>query len=119
MKLAEDRLVVVDGRDPSRADTETRILVFGQRRILRLHVNSAAYPRIDRLAEREKRVLQTAGIIGRNFSRPLLERIIEAHGRVPLATAELDGALCACYAIWTFCSSGPSTRWRSTPSSTH
>jgi class 3 adenylate cyclase len=56
-------------------------------------VHAVLAARIDRLAEREKRVLQTAGIIGKNFARPLLARIIEAHGRAPLAAAELDGAL--------------------------
>ena len=56
-------------------------------------VQAVLAARIDRLAEREKRVLQTAGIIGKHFARPLLARIIEAHGRAPLAAAELDGAL--------------------------
>jgi class 3 adenylate cyclase/tetratricopeptide (TPR) repeat protein len=56
-------------------------------------VQAVLAARIDRLAEREKRVLQTAGIIGKNFARPLLAQIIEAHGRAPLAAAELDGAL--------------------------
>jgi len=56
-------------------------------------VQAVLAARIDRLAEREKRVLQTAGIIGKNFPRPLLARIIEAHSRAPFAAAELDGAL--------------------------
>ncbi len=56
-------------------------------------VQAVLAARIDRLAEREKRVLQTAGIIGKNFARPLLAQIIEAHGRAPLPAAELDGAL--------------------------
>jgi class 3 adenylate cyclase len=56
-------------------------------------VQAVLAARIDRLAEREKRVLQTAGIIGRNFARPLLAQIIDARGRSPLAAAELDGAL--------------------------
>ena len=56
-------------------------------------VQAVLAARIDRLAEREKRVLQTAGIIGKDFARPLLAQIIEAHGRAPLAAAELDGAL--------------------------
>ncbi len=56
-------------------------------------VQAVLAARIDRLAEREKRVLQTAGVIGKNFARPLLAQIIEAHGRAPLAAADLDGAL--------------------------
>ena len=56
-------------------------------------VQSVLAARIDRLAEREKSVLQTAGIIGKNFARPLLAQIIEAHGRSPLHAADLDGAL--------------------------
>jgi class 3 adenylate cyclase/tetratricopeptide (TPR) repeat protein len=56
-------------------------------------VQAVLAARIDRLAEREKRVLQTAGIIGKNFARPLLARIIEPHGRTPLGSADLDGAL--------------------------
>jgi adenylate cyclase len=56
-------------------------------------VQAVLAARIDRLAEREKRVLQTAGIIGKNFARPLLARIIEPHGRTPLAAADLDSAL--------------------------
>ncbi|HVO24317.1 MAG TPA: adenylate/guanylate cyclase domain-containing protein [Candidatus Margulisiibacteriota bacterium] len=56
-------------------------------------VQAVLAARIDRLAEREKRVLQTAGIIGKNFARPLLAQIIETHDRAPLAAADLDGAL--------------------------
>jgi class 3 adenylate cyclase/tetratricopeptide (TPR) repeat protein len=56
-------------------------------------VQAVLAARIDRLAEREKRVLQTAGIIGKNFARPLLARIMDQHGRTPLGAAELDGAL--------------------------
>jgi adenylate cyclase len=56
-------------------------------------VQAVLAARIDRLAEREKRVLQTAGIIGKNFARPLLARIIEPHGRTALGAADLDGAL--------------------------
>jgi class 3 adenylate cyclase/tetratricopeptide (TPR) repeat protein len=43
--------------------------------------------RIDRLGEREKRVLQTAAVIGKEFSRSLLARVAE------LADVELDAAL--------------------------
>jgi class 3 adenylate cyclase/tetratricopeptide (TPR) repeat protein len=43
--------------------------------------------RIDRLGEREKRVLQTAAVIGKEFSRSLLARVAE------LAEEELDAAL--------------------------
>ena len=43
--------------------------------------------RIDRLAERDKRVLQTAAVIGKEFSGSLLARVAELTG------AELDAAL--------------------------
>src|SRR5262249_8693203 len=33
--------------------------------------------RIDRLEEREKHVLQTAAVIGRNFTEPILRRVVE------------------------------------------
>ncbi len=43
--------------------------------------------RIDRLAEREKPVLQAAAVIGKEFLQPILERVVE------LEPAELDEAL--------------------------
>jgi predicted ATPase len=33
--------------------------------------------RVDRLAEREKEVLQTAAVIGREFTEPVLRRVVE------------------------------------------
>jgi len=40
-------------------------------------VQSLLAARIDRLAEREKRVLQTAAVIGKEFSEPILEAVSE------------------------------------------
>jgi adenylate cyclase len=40
-------------------------------------VQSLLAARIDRLAEREKQLLQTAAVIGREFTEPLLEAIVE------------------------------------------
>ena len=40
-------------------------------------VQSVLAARIDRLAEREKQVLQCAAVIGREFSLPILERIVD------------------------------------------
>jgi adenylate cyclase len=40
-------------------------------------VQSVLAARIDRLAEREKRLLQTASVIGREFGEPLLEAVAE------------------------------------------
>jgi class 3 adenylate cyclase len=45
--------------------------------------------RIDRLPEREKRVLQTAAVIGKDFRGPILEQVIE------LSPNELAGSLAA------------------------
>jgi class 3 adenylate cyclase len=45
--------------------------------------------RIDRLPEREKRVLQTAAVIGKNFRGPILEQVID------LAPGELAESLAA------------------------
>src|SRR6059036_1623251 len=43
-------------------------------------VQSVLAARIDRLPEREKRVLQTASVIGKNFSEPILRRVAELNG---------------------------------------
>jgi len=43
-------------------------------------VQSVLAARIDRLPEREKRVLQTASVIGKKFSEPILERVAELGG---------------------------------------
>ncbi|HVN42494.1 MAG TPA: hypothetical protein VMT50_06890, partial [Steroidobacteraceae bacterium] len=48
--------------------------------------------RIDRLPHAAKRVLQAAAVIGKVFSRPLLERVV-AGGDRPLESGEFDGAL--------------------------
>ncbi len=40
-------------------------------------VQAVLAARIDRLAEREKQVLQTAAVIGREFSEPVLRRVVE------------------------------------------
>jgi class 3 adenylate cyclase/tetratricopeptide (TPR) repeat protein len=57
----------------------------------RLDVPSTVQPllaaRIDRLAEREKRVLQTAAVIGREFSEPVLAPVVD------LPSGVLDGSL--------------------------
>ncbi len=45
--------------------------------------------RIDRLPERTKRALQAASVIGRRFSRRLLDRIVEADAGTELALREL------------------------------
>ena len=52
-------------------------------------VHSVLAARIDRLAEREKHVLQTAAVIGREFHGPILEVVSE------LPTEELAAALAA------------------------
>ena len=50
-------------------------------------VQAVLAARIDRLAEREKGVLQTAAVIGREFAEPILRRVVE------LPEAELAAAL--------------------------
>jgi predicted ATPase len=40
-------------------------------------VQAVLAARIDRLAEREKQVLETAAVIGREFSEPVLRRVVE------------------------------------------
>jgi predicted ATPase len=50
-------------------------------------VQAVLAARIDRLAEREKGVLQTAAVIGREFTEPILRRVVE------LPEAELPAAL--------------------------
>jgi class 3 adenylate cyclase/tetratricopeptide (TPR) repeat protein len=49
--------------------------------------------RIDRLAEREKQVLQTAAVIGKEFTEPILRQVLAAIGRASLANGDLAGAL--------------------------
>jgi class 3 adenylate cyclase/tetratricopeptide (TPR) repeat protein len=50
-------------------------------------VQSVLAARIDRLPEREKRLLQTASVIGKKFSEPILTRVAE------LGDGDLPGAL--------------------------
>jgi adenylate cyclase len=49
--------------------------------------------RIDRLGEREKFVLQSAAVIGKNFSEPILRRVVHQIGHSPLPETELGFAL--------------------------
>jgi class 3 adenylate cyclase/tetratricopeptide (TPR) repeat protein len=49
--------------------------------------------RIDRLGEREKFVLQSAAVIGREFSEPILRRVINEISHSPLSEIELGLAL--------------------------
>ena len=49
--------------------------------------------RIDRLPEREKQVLQTASVIGKTFSEPILRRVAQvANGELPSALLSLTSA---------------------------
>ena len=52
-------------------------------------VHGVLAARIDRLAEREKRVLQSAGVIGKDFARPILEPVVQ------LPVRDLDAAIAA------------------------
>ena len=58
-------------------------------------VQSLLGARIDRLPEREKDVLQTAAVIGKEFSEPVLRRVLTASRKTPLADAALAAALAA------------------------
>jgi hypothetical protein len=49
--------------------------------------------RIDRLAEREKQVLQTAAVIGKEFAEPILRLVLTAIGRASLSNGDLAVAL--------------------------
>jgi class 3 adenylate cyclase len=56
-------------------------------------VQSVLAARIDRLPEREKLVLQTASVIGKNFSEPILRRVAElGDGDLPAALHALTNA---------------------------
>jgi tetratricopeptide (TPR) repeat protein len=56
-------------------------------------VQSVLAARIDRLAEREKEVLQTASVIGKTFSEPILRRVAEVgDGELPAALHALTNA---------------------------
>jgi class 3 adenylate cyclase/tetratricopeptide (TPR) repeat protein len=56
-------------------------------------VQAVLAARIDRLGEREKTVLQAAAVIGKEFTEPVLQRVVGAHPGVPVTGAELAGAL--------------------------
>ena len=58
-------------------------------------VQSVLSARLDRLPEREKRLLQTASVIGKEFSDSLLRSIVATSGRHALADADLVSALAA------------------------
>ena len=58
-------------------------------------VQSVLAARLDRLPEREKRLLQTASVLGKEFSGALLERVVATSGRHVLTDAELADALAA------------------------
>ena len=55
-------------------------------------VQSVLAARLDRLPERDKRLLQTASVIGKEFSDPLLRAVVASH-RDPLPDAELAASL--------------------------
>jgi class 3 adenylate cyclase/tetratricopeptide (TPR) repeat protein len=56
-------------------------------------VHAVLAARIDRLAEREKQVLQTAAVIGKEFSEPVLAEVAELPGAdLAAALAALEGA---------------------------
>ncbi len=56
-------------------------------------VQAVLAARIDRLGERDKQVLQTAAVIGKDFAEPILRRVVGETGRSPLAEADLRAAL--------------------------
>jgi class 3 adenylate cyclase len=49
--------------------------------------------RIDRLGEREKHVLQAAAVIGKDFSEPILQRVVGEIGGLSLSETDLQAAL--------------------------
>src|SRR5439155_8884321 len=56
-------------------------------------VQSVLSARIDRLPEREKQVLQTASVIGKKFSEPILKRLADlGDGDLPAALHALTSA---------------------------
>jgi adenylate cyclase len=56
-------------------------------------VQAVLAARIDRLGEREKLVLQSAAVIGRDFSEPILSRVIEEIGPPTFSQTSLGAAL--------------------------
>jgi len=58
-------------------------------------VQSVLAARVDRLGEREKRLLQTASVIGKEFSGPLLRAVVPTSGRNALGDADMAEGLAA------------------------
>jgi class 3 adenylate cyclase/tetratricopeptide (TPR) repeat protein len=58
-------------------------------------VQNVLAARLDRLPDREKRLLQTASVIGKEFSGVLLERVVANSGRETLPDSDLADALAA------------------------
>jgi class 3 adenylate cyclase/tetratricopeptide (TPR) repeat protein len=56
-------------------------------------VQAVLAARIDRLGEREKQVLQTAAVIGKDFSEPILQRVVNEISHSPFSETELGSAL--------------------------
>jgi predicted ATPase len=56
-------------------------------------VQAVLAARIDRLGEREKFVLQSAAVLGKDFSEPILRRVVNELGHSPLSETELGLAL--------------------------
>jgi class 3 adenylate cyclase len=56
-------------------------------------VQALVAARIDRLGEREKFVLQSAAVIGNDFSEPVLRRVVNQISHPPLSETELGSAL--------------------------
>ena len=56
-------------------------------------VQAVLAARIDRLPEREKQVLQAAAVIGKEFSAPLLQRVVGADGAAQRPETDLAAAL--------------------------
>jgi class 3 adenylate cyclase/tetratricopeptide (TPR) repeat protein len=56
-------------------------------------VQAVLAARVDRLTERDKAVLQTAAVIGKEFSGPVLQRVVEEIGEPILSAPEVTAAL--------------------------
>jgi adenylate cyclase len=56
-------------------------------------VQAVLAARIDRLPEAEKQVLQTAAVIGKEFTDPVLRRVLQTQPAGPLPGPELDAVL--------------------------
>jgi predicted ATPase len=70
-----------------------RLATPAQRFDLPATVQSVLAARIDRLPEREKRLLQTASVIGAKFSEPILKRVADlGDGDLPATLHALTSA---------------------------